>query len=272
MYIGQYLKDLIRWERPSVPTVVQLQTKWAKEYGMPSTHAMMGLAVPTAAFFFTLAKYQFSYSIAVVVTCLWSLLVCTSRMYLGMHSLGDVLAGLSLSAILLPPVLTFVHVADEFLLQSPVAPVVTLSLTLISITIFPCSAWSPSAITAVDVLGCYQGAQLGQWMFFRLGYLEIFYHQHLSIVIPSPSTEEVLLMMLRVIIGGFISVLVLVTVKPASHKIVNRLMQDKSESGSVNKQIYTTSRVISKVIINKQISMNYVHPALVNSLGPRIKK
>ena len=247
MYIGQYLKDLIRWERPSVPTVVQLQTKWAKEYGMPSTHAMMGLAVPTAAFFFTLAKYQFSYSIAVCVTCLWSLLVCTSRMYLGMHSLGDVLAGLSLSALLLPPVLTFVHVADEFLLQSPAAPVVTFILSLISIIIFPCSTWSPSAITAVDVLGCYQGAQLGQWMFFRMGYLEIVLHQYLSFMIPSPTTEEVLLMMIRVLLGGFISGLVLVIVKPASLRIVNLLMPDTPENKIVQKSKYTTPKVISKV-------------------------
>ena len=82
MYLGQVLKDVIQWERPRMPVVVQLQVKWAEEFGLPSTHAMMGLAVPTAAFFFTLAKYQFSYSIAVGVTCLWSLLVCSGRMYL----------------------------------------------------------------------------------------------------------------------------------------------------------------------------------------------
>ena len=58
MYIGQYLKDLIRWERPGMPVVVQLQTKWSLEYGMPSTHAMLGVAVPGAAFFFTVSKFN----------------------------------------------------------------------------------------------------------------------------------------------------------------------------------------------------------------------
>ena len=154
---------------------------------------------------------------------------------------------MSLSALLLPPVLTFVHVADEFLLQSPAAPAVTFILTLISIIIFPCSTWSPSAITAVDVLGCYQGAQLGQWMFFRLGYLEIVHHQHLSFTIPSPSTEEVLLMIIRVILGGFISGLVLVIVKPASLRIVNILLAETPEKKTVHKLKYTTPRVISKV-------------------------
>lgn len=40
MYIGQVLKDIIRWPRPGSP-VSRLQNKWSVEYGMPSTHAMV---------------------------------------------------------------------------------------------------------------------------------------------------------------------------------------------------------------------------------------
>lgn len=42
MYIGQILKDIIRWPRPG-PPVSRLQNKWSVEYGMPSTHAMVCL-------------------------------------------------------------------------------------------------------------------------------------------------------------------------------------------------------------------------------------
>ena len=52
------MKDIVRWPRPSVPTVVQLETKWALEYGMPSTHAMVGLAVPCSILYFTVGRYQ----------------------------------------------------------------------------------------------------------------------------------------------------------------------------------------------------------------------
>lgn len=41
MYIGQVLKDIIRWPRPG-PPVQRLHNKWSVEYGMPSTHAMVG--------------------------------------------------------------------------------------------------------------------------------------------------------------------------------------------------------------------------------------
>lgn len=40
MYVGQTLKDIIRWPRPGLP-VQRLQSKWSIEYGMPSTHAMV---------------------------------------------------------------------------------------------------------------------------------------------------------------------------------------------------------------------------------------
>ena len=68
MYLGQALKDVIQWERPRMPVVVQLQAKWAEEFGMPSTHAMMGLALSSATFCLTLAKYSFPLSLAVMIT------------------------------------------------------------------------------------------------------------------------------------------------------------------------------------------------------------
>ena len=59
MYVGQALKDIIRWPRPAMPPVVQLEQKWSLEYGMPSTHAMLGLAMPTSVLLFTMAKYNY---------------------------------------------------------------------------------------------------------------------------------------------------------------------------------------------------------------------
>ena len=68
MYLGQVLKDVIQWERPRMPVVVQLQLKWAEEFGLPSTHAMMGLALPSATFYLSVAKYSLPQSVAVSIT------------------------------------------------------------------------------------------------------------------------------------------------------------------------------------------------------------
>ena len=51
------MKDVIRWPRPSMPPVVHLEQKWIEEYGMPSTHSMVGLAVPFSILFFTAGRY-----------------------------------------------------------------------------------------------------------------------------------------------------------------------------------------------------------------------
>ena len=58
MYIGQAVKDVIRWPRPLMPPVVQIESKWSLEYGMPSTHSMVGLAVPVGILYFTYGRYQ----------------------------------------------------------------------------------------------------------------------------------------------------------------------------------------------------------------------
>jgi sphingosine-1-phosphate phosphatase 1 len=55
---GQAMKDVLRLPRPAMPPVVQLESKWALEYGMPSTHAMVGLSVPLSILVFTYGRYQ----------------------------------------------------------------------------------------------------------------------------------------------------------------------------------------------------------------------
>ena len=50
-----------------MPPVIQLEQKWSLEYGMPSTHAMIGLAVPTSAVIYTLATYDYPLVVGVSI-------------------------------------------------------------------------------------------------------------------------------------------------------------------------------------------------------------
>lgn len=60
MYVGQTLKDVIRWPRPGYP-VSRLQKKWAMEYGMPSTHAMVSVAIPFSVLIYTYDRLVLSH-------------------------------------------------------------------------------------------------------------------------------------------------------------------------------------------------------------------
>ena len=46
MYLGQATKDIVRWPRPKSPPVIHMEKRYALEYGMPSTHAMVGAGMP----------------------------------------------------------------------------------------------------------------------------------------------------------------------------------------------------------------------------------
>lgn len=85
IFLGQGFKDLLRWERPG-PPVVKLQKKWALEYGMPSTHAMVAVSIPFSVLLYTMNRYDYNFYLGLAIAVLWCLLVCTSRIYLGMHS------------------------------------------------------------------------------------------------------------------------------------------------------------------------------------------
>ncbi len=58
MYIGQGLKDVLRWPRPPSPPVIVVEKKYESEYGMPSTHAIVGSIVPFSLVFFSYGRYE----------------------------------------------------------------------------------------------------------------------------------------------------------------------------------------------------------------------
>lgn len=104
-YTGNFLKDLLCLPRPLTPPVLCLEQEYSAEYGLPSIHAM-GTFVPLYCLLKALPSP--SASIAAVSShpywSLWLLFatsVCASRLYLGVHSLPDLVAGLSLGTLFL---------------------------------------------------------------------------------------------------------------------------------------------------------------------------
>jgi sphingosine-1-phosphate phosphatase 1 len=88
IHIGQSLKDIICWPRPQCPPVIRMENKWALEYGMPSTHAMVSVTVPFSVILLTANRYEYPVYIGVAIAFTWCILVSTSRLYLGMHSVA----------------------------------------------------------------------------------------------------------------------------------------------------------------------------------------
>lgn len=51
MYVGGVLKQLFKEPRPKKPAI-QMQSKWSKEYSLPSTHAMGSLPIAASILYF----------------------------------------------------------------------------------------------------------------------------------------------------------------------------------------------------------------------------
>uniref|UniRef100_A0A8C4NI17 Si:ch211-212g7.6 n=1 Tax=Eptatretus burgeri TaxID=7764 RepID=A0A8C4NI17_EPTBU len=140
MSIGQVAKDLIRWPRPASPPVIKLEAFYNSEYSMPSTHAMAATLLPFSLLYCSLGRAEFPFVPGLCLACTWCLLVGLSRIYMGMHTVLDVIAGVALSALFLAIILPQMEALDAFQLQWPsVVAAINLALALVS---FQLDDWS----------------------------------------------------------------------------------------------------------------------------------
>ncbi|CAG03749.1 unnamed protein product, partial [Tetraodon nigroviridis] len=130
MYLGQCTKDVMGWSRPASPPVVKVEMFYNSEYSMPSTHAMSGTAIPFALFFMTCGRWEYPFLLGLGLALCWCLLVCVSRVYMGMHSVLDVMAGFLYSFLILLAFLPALDLLDGFNLTCRYAPLVIVALHL----------------------------------------------------------------------------------------------------------------------------------------------
>ena len=74
---------MIRWPRPAAPPVIRLEDRYALEYGMPSTHAMVGVAIPFGLLLASLHRYNLILWLSITICIVWTSSICASRLYLG---------------------------------------------------------------------------------------------------------------------------------------------------------------------------------------------
>lgn len=170
LFFGQSTKDLVGWTRPASPPVVKVEVFYIFEYSMPSVHAMTGTSVPFCLFLLTCDRWEYPFLFGLSVAICWSFLVCISRIYMGMHSVLEVIVGFLYSLLILAAFLPVFDDIDTFYLSSRYAPLVILLLHIgLSLVAFSLDSWSTSrgdtaqalATGAGGALGCHLNHQLG---------------------------------------------------------------------------------------------------------------
>lgn len=174
MYLGQATKDMLKIPRPASPPVIRMEDRYALEYGMPSTHAMVGAGIPFGIFFLTKERYIFPSEVTLAVAILWCTLVCCSRCYLGMHSVLDVLAGLIYVFALMFVCFNWslMDLVDHFVLEGGFLSFLLCLCVPLALCIFypsPKNTWSTARGDTTIITAVCCGQLLSHWLSYQLG-------------------------------------------------------------------------------------------------------
>lgn len=177
------------------------------------------------------------------VVIVWCLLVSASRMYLGMHSPGDLLGGWTLALLLLPVFLPLSQSVDRLLLTHPASPLILVAATVGLMLAYPSQPSHRDSTAQEDtatILGSTAGLQLGSWMSYQLGSIR-------GPPMPPPhpilwpSFEMMGLMLLRTSIGLVALVATRALTKSLCYGLVGAL---GGRNATVN---HTTSRISARL-------------------------
>lgn len=125
-YSGNCIKDVVSAPRPNCPPVRRItatkdEEDNALEYGLPSSHTLNTVCLSGYLLHYVLSYTQnqdsFVEFAGFAVVCLLVGLIGLGRVYLGMHSLIDIIGGLSIGLVILAFWLTVHEYVDEFVVS-----------------------------------------------------------------------------------------------------------------------------------------------------------
>lgn len=180
-YVGNSLKDLVSAPRPSCPPVRRIivtadEQENAMEYGLPSSHALNTVCLSGYLLHYYLScsdQKEDSTQILVGLTVVFMLviLIGLGRIYLGMHSLIDVISGVCIGVIILVIWLAADSYVDDFIVYGQN---VTFFWAVLSVLL--CFAYpKPELLTpSFDYHSAFSGVALG----IVAGIQQTYHHHH----------------------------------------------------------------------------------------------
>ncbi|KAG4916574.1 hypothetical protein JHK87_054131 [Glycine soja] len=125
-YLGNCIKDVVSAPRPASPPVKRVtatrdEEDNALEYGLPSSHTLNTVCLSGYLLHYVLTHTQIQGAyvtyLGVSLACMLVFFIGLGRIYLGMHSVVDVLAGLLIGLVVLAFWLTVDEYMDSFVIS-----------------------------------------------------------------------------------------------------------------------------------------------------------
>ncbi|XP_787135.3 sphingosine-1-phosphate phosphatase 2 [Strongylocentrotus purpuratus] len=266
MYVGQASKEIIRWPRPLSPPVAPLERRYYQEYGMPSTHAMVGTLVPFTVLIVTWGKVEYPKEVGVLLAISYTLLVCMSRLYKGMHYILDIFGGIFITALLMAIVFQFLEPLDTFLITHPYAPLFSMATAFFLSIIYPTQdGWSSTRADTIVIMGVTTGIYSSLWLCHQQG-IPPMYDELPSPHIKWPGPYSILLMLCRQVIGLALMGLSHVTFKTIILGILSAINGEKiTEETKKQTWIEIPYKYITYFAIC--VALNYLSPLVFEKVG-----
>ncbi|KAF5178665.1 Lipid phosphate phosphatase [Thalictrum thalictroides] len=145
-YVGNCIKDVVSAPRPSFPTVRRVtatkdEKENALEYGLPSSHTLNTVCLSGYMLHYVLNYTQNTDSASLLagfsLVCLFVGLIVLGRIYLGMHSVVDVFAGLVIGLVILAFWLMVHDIVDNFVISGQNVTSFWITLSFILLFAYP---------------------------------------------------------------------------------------------------------------------------------------
>jgi len=251
MYLGQATKDIVRWPRPASPPVYRLEERYALEYGMPSTHAMVAAGMPFSLLYLTIYRYDCCLMAGLVIALSWCTLVCLSRLYLGMHSVLDIIAGLIYVCLLLPVYLSIVEPMDNLLLSAWWAPLAIILVPLVALAYYPpLDRWSSARGDTSLIVGTATGVMLAYWFSNQCGLISAPLTPA-PYEMATPTLSSLATSFVRLVLGALLLVLTRQIIKTASMTVTCWIQ-------GLNKREEKTRQMLSVELPTKFVTYNCI--------------
>ncbi|PAA73777.1 hypothetical protein BOX15_Mlig020185g1 [Macrostomum lignano] len=268
MWFGQALKDLIRSPRPASPPVAKLERRYELEYGFPSTHATTAIVVPFSLFLLTRNRYLYSTELGFLLCSMWSVLVCLSRIYLGMHSVLDVTGGALFGVAFLAGISPLLDSMDNFQLTHPWAPVIIPLVLLLLCCSYPkLDQWNSARGDSSMTVAVMCGVSLASWLAYRQG----FYNRPPApppYAVKFPDLEFLGSTAMRMALGGTVLIATRSAMKALTYRCLCLMYGLDPEEKAANLQLLQVE-LPYKFVTYSLVSFNVVYtcPILFRRIG-----
>lgn len=145
-YLGNCIKDSVSAPRPSCPPVRRVtatkdEKENAMEYGLPSSHTLNTVCLSGYLLHYVLSYAHNRDAVMILagvsMVCLLVALIGTGRIYLGMHSLVDIIGGLAIGLVILAFWLTMHEYVDNFIVSGQNVTPFWAALSLVLLFAYP---------------------------------------------------------------------------------------------------------------------------------------